>query len=62
MKMIGNVQAVSLIQVADSAGSTVQGKRAVVLPTGCARSEGLLAGICRTKFKVPAIPRSWGPC
>ena len=36
------------------------GKRAVVLPTGCPRSAGLLAGICRTKVKVPAIPREWG--
>ena len=36
------------------------GKRAVVLPTGCPRSAGLLAGICRTKVKVPAIPRGWG--
>ena len=37
-----------------------EGKRAVVLPTGCPRSAGLLAGICRTKVKVPAIPRGWG--
>ena len=29
------------------------GKRAVVLPTGCPRSAGLLAGICRTKVKSP---------
>ena len=36
------------------------GKRAVVLPTGCPRSAGLLAGICRTKVKVPAIPQGWG--
>ena len=36
------------------------GKRAVVLPTGCPGSAGLLAGICRTKVKVPAIPRGWG--
>ena len=36
------------------------GKRAVVLPTGCPCSAGLLAGICRTKAKVPAIPRGWG--
>ena len=36
------------------------GKRAVVLPTGCPRSVGLLAGICRTKVKCPAIPRGWG--
>ena len=36
------------------------GKRAVVLPTGCPRSAGLLAGICRTKVKVPAIPLGWG--
>ena len=36
------------------------GERAVVLPTGCPRSAGLLAGICRTKVKVPAIPRGWG--
>ena len=28
----------------------------MVLPTECPRSEGLLAGICRTKVKVPAIP------
>ena len=37
------------------------GERAVVLPTGCPRSAGLLAGICRTKVKVPAIPRGGGP-
>ena len=37
------------------------GERAVVLPTGCPCSAGLLAGICRTKVKVPAIPRGWGP-
>ena len=27
----------------------------MVLPTECPFSEGLLAGICRTKVKVPAV-------
>ena len=36
------------------------GKTAVVLPTGCPRSVGLLAGLCRTKGKVPTIPLGWG--
>ena len=30
----------------------LRGKRAVLLPTGCLRRAGLLAGICRTKVKV----------
>ena len=38
----------------------LRGKMAVVLPAECPRSEGLLAGTCRTQFKSPLFPRAGG--
>ena len=32
----------------------------VVLPTGCPRSVGFLAGFAGQKVKIPAIPGGWG--